>query len=88
MDLEVLANEMSSRTTAAATSFAAGSSWDPSSWGDLESLVSAGVGVRCRGTVGCFLFKCLVKFPVDPPVQLITKEQYQHLPFPGSDEEK
>jgi hypothetical protein len=34
------------------------------------------------------LFKCLVRFPADPPVQLSTKEQYRHLPFPGSDEEK
>jgi hypothetical protein len=88
MDLEVQADEMSSCTTAAAASFGAGFCWGPSSWGSLESLVSAGVGVRCRGIVGCFLFKCLVRFLVAPPVQLITKEQYQHLPFPGSDEEK
>jgi hypothetical protein len=56
--------------------------------GYLESLISAGVGVQCRGIVGCFLFKCLVRFSIDPSVQLITDEQYQHLPFPGSDEEK
>jgi hypothetical protein len=88
MDLEVQADEMSLCRTAAATSFAAGSCRGPSSWWYLESLVSAGVGVQWRGIVGCFLFKCLVRFPVDPPVQLTTKEHYWHLPFPGSDEEK
>jgi hypothetical protein len=73
MDLEVQADEMSSCPTAAATSFAAGFCWGPLSWGDLESLVSAHVGGRRRGAVGCFLFECLVRLPVDPPVQLITK---------------
>jgi hypothetical protein len=88
MDLEVQADEIPSCTTTAANSFAVGSGWGLSSWGDLDSLISAGIGVQCRGIVGRFLFKCLVRFPVDPPVQLITKEQYRHLPFPGSDEEK
>jgi hypothetical protein len=88
MDLEVQADEMSSCTTAVAASFAAGFCWGLLSWEYLESLVSAGIRVRCRSIVGCFLFKCLVRFPIDPPVQLITKEQYRHLPFPGSYEEK
>jgi hypothetical protein len=72
----VQADEMSSCTTAAATSFAAGSYWGPSAWGYLESLVSAGVGDQCRGIGGCFRFKCLVRLPVDPSVRLITDEQY------------
>jgi hypothetical protein len=54
----------------------------PDLGGILNNLFQSDVGFR--GTVDCFL-KCLVKLPVDPPMQLITEEQFRLICFPVSD---